>query len=89
MACCGQKRMALSGNGYGTTVRTAGQAGPGAVSSPGQAGDLVLRYRGAGAFSTRSPATGRVYTCAATGAGVAVDPRDSALLERTGLFERS
>ena len=88
MACCGQKRMTIGGNRYGTTARRAGQASRGAVPSPGWAGDVALRYRGAGAFSTRSPATGRVYTCAATGAGVAVDPRDVAMLMQAGLFQR-
>lgn len=88
MACCGQKRMAAGGNRHETTGRPTGRMATGVGSTPGRPGDVVLRYRGAGPFSTRSPISGRAYGCARIGAGLATDPRDVAMLVRTGLFER-
>lgn len=88
MACCGQKRMAVAGDRYGATARLAGRGASGVASGPGQADDVVLRYRGAGTFSIRSPITGRAYGCASTGTDVMIDARDVAMLVRTGLFAR-
>ena len=97
MSCCGQKRSALL---QGRTGEPTGHAAPqiaslavpaqraGARPGPSGPGDVMLRYLGVGSFSTRSVRTGRGYTCAGTGASVAVDARDAESLLRTQQFTR-
>jgi hypothetical protein len=51
--------------------------------------DVMLRYLGLGAFSTRSLRTGRGYVCVGNGARLAVDLRDAESLLRTRQFTRA
>ena len=50
---------------------------------------LALRYRGLGAFTQRSPRSGRLYACGGTGATLLVDAADVDALLRTRLFTRA
>jgi len=45
--------------------------------------------RGLGAFTQRSPGTGRLYACGGTGATLMVDAADVDALLRTRLFTRA
>jgi hypothetical protein len=51
-------------------------------------GGVQLRYRGLGAYTMRSPRTGRLYACGGAGASLQVDASDVELLLRTRLFTR-
>lgn len=93
MSCCGQKRQALVHGRVHGPVRSASAMGASiAASMPAtvpRRGDVMLRYVGPGAFSTRSLRTGRVYVSAGMDDGVPVDPRDAESLLRTRLFARA
>jgi hypothetical protein len=98
MSCCGQKRHALvsgvsparaSTRGGGAAYQASflvGEKPPrdGSRRSP----DIVVRYLGIGSFSSRGTRTGRLYSCAGTGATLDVDPSDVEGLLRTRLFAR-
>ena len=86
MACCGQKRHAMSSAGLGTQASPSSSSSPLTIASAARPGDVRLRYGGRGGFSMRSMRTGRLYACGATGAIVAVDPSDAESLIRTRLF---
>ena len=93
MSCCGEKRMALVGDR--STAFASRRVAPASAARPSilhanAAGphDVMLRYLGAGSFSTRSLRTGRAYHCAATGAHIAVDPQDAEYLVFTRQFAR-
>jgi len=85
MSCCGQRRRALASgplpaasSPIHTTVQTRGRVADG----------VGLRYRGLGAFTMRSPRSGRLYACGGAGATLQVDAADVEALLRTRLFTR-
>ena len=85
MSCCGSRRRALvsgpmpvASSPTHTTIQTRGHV----------IGGVVLRYRGLGAYTLRSPRTGRLYACGGAGASLQVDTADVDVLLRTRLFTR-
>lgn len=85
MSCCGQRRRALSSS----LQLPAAPVSRVAIHTGGHAiGGVALRYRGLGAYTMRSPKTGRLYACGGSGASLQVDPADVDVLVRTRLFTR-
>lgn len=50
---------------------------------------VILHYTEASAIRVRGPVTGRQYSFSGTPPAQAVDPRDAAVLTRSGLFRRA
>lgn len=89
MSCCGQRRALVSTPPAAASSR-ATPAGAYATPARGPlAAGVALRYRGLGAFTQRSPRTGRLYACGGTGATLLVDAADVDALLRTRLFTRA
>ena len=87
MGCCGGRRALASSP---PTVSRATPAGAWATTARGAlSAGVALRYRGLGAFTQRSPRTGRLYACGGTGATLVVDTADVETLLRTRLFTRA
>ena len=86
MACCGQKRHAMSNAGIATQASPSSSSSPVTIAGAARPGDVRLRYGGRGGFSMRSMRTGRLYACGTTGAILTVDPSDAQSLIRTRLF---
>jgi hypothetical protein len=86
MSCCGQRRRALAS----APVPVASSPAHATIQTRGHVdGGVGLRYRGLGAFTLRSPRTGRLYACGGTGASLQVDAADVEALLRTRLFTRA
>ena len=84
MSCCGQRRRALAAPRLAATSTSHA-----AIQAHGHVIDgIALRYRGLGAYTMRSPKTGRLYACGGAGASLQVDTADVELLLRTRLFTR-
>lgn len=65
MSCCGRKRAELA-----TTAQAT-------ASAPRIGGATAMQYAGHTSLSVRGPVTGRIYHFAASGAVLAIDPRDA------------
>ncbi|HEV8393433.1 MAG TPA: hypothetical protein VGQ37_04130 [Vicinamibacterales bacterium] len=90
MSCCGQRRRALASGPPATAPSRPSPAGAWATAAREPLGaGVALRYRGLGAFTQRSPRTGRLYACGGTGATLQVDAADVDSLLRTRLFTRA
>ena len=84
MSCCGQRRRALAAPQLVATPTSHA-----AIQTRGHViGGVALRYRGLGAYTMRSPKTGRFYACGGAGASLQVDTADVEFLLRTRLFTR-
>jgi hypothetical protein len=90
MSCCGQKRALLNTATHSrSTPRSSLSFEAGAsVAYPSHAGDVMVRYIGAGALSIRGPRTGRVYYVLRPGAVIGVEAKDVDGLLRTQVFVR-
>jgi hypothetical protein len=76
--CCGSKRLAMR-----TTVVTPEPMAEERVST-----SVVLRSKDTEAVRVRGPVTGRPYDFTSAQPAQSVDPRDAAVLTRSGLFYR-
>jgi hypothetical protein len=91
MACCGNKRTALTAEwAYVRAQKRLYQ--PAAIvpeiQAPRKTSNIVLKYLGHGSLSIRGPSTGLVYYFAGQDQTTVINEDDSEALLRTGLFSR-
>jgi hypothetical protein len=90
--CCGSKRSAMRNSPISAKPRVPASPGPvwvpAADSASARPGLAILRYREATAVRVHGPVTGRTYDFSSAQPAQPVDPRDAAVLMRSGLFDR-
>jgi hypothetical protein len=90
--CCGSKRSALRNSRplvrTSTTAVPVAQSAPAAAAAPRSFTYVILQYTESSAIRVRGPVTGQEYGFSEAERDCAVDPRDAAVLTRSGLFRR-
>jgi hypothetical protein len=84
--CCGSKRSALRNSR--PLVRTPTAEAPAAAAAPRSFTYVILQYTEISAIRVKGPVTGQEYSFSEAERDCAVDPRDAAVLTRSGLFRR-